>query len=346
MNPVFWVVVWLLGGLAQAVSAAGQPAATAIASATAVAATNAATVAYPDRLSADRPRLIPAMSGRPDPRLRLVPGTVFKDCVNCPEMAVVPAGWFIMGASPGEEERVEVDSRYRRRSQPQHRVTIEAPFAIGRAEVTRAEFARFVAATGHRAEGCWVRIDRLWQHRADRNWRSPGFEQSDQDPVVCVSWLDAKAYSAWLSAETRQTYRLLTEPEWESGARAGSATARWWGEEIGRNQANCRGCGSRWDGRRTAPAGSFDDNRFNLFDMLGNASEWVEDCWFDDHRGAPSDGRARTRRGCKLRVIRGGNWDSGPETVRAAHRLRDVQTMRLFTTGFRLARVLEPLPGG
>lgn len=285
----------------------------------------------------------PVMSGRPDGPVQLTPGTIFRDCRNCPDMVVVPAGAYMMGSAAGESERVQVPRRYRGRAEPRHEVEIPVPFAIGRNELRRVDFARFVEATGRSVRGCWILTPRGWAFRPDLGWLNPGFPQSDNDPVVCVSWEDAHAYTYWLSAQTRQSYRLPTEAEWEYVARAGTTTARPWGEEIGRNFANCRGCGSRWDNLRTAPVRSFPDNGFRVHELLGNVEEWVQDCWHEDYAGAPGDGTAWQEGSCTFRVFRGGAWLSAPEAVRSAHRNRELPSFRGNFLGFRLARDV-PLP--
>lgn len=288
-------------------------------------------------------RAIPVMGGSPEGPVVLTPGTIFRDCANCPDMVVVPAGSYMMGDAPGEAERVEVPRRYRGRSEPRHEVEIPAPYAIGRFELRRVDFARFVQDTGRIVQGCWAFSRRGWVFRDELSWVYPGFTQTAQDPVVCVSWDDAQAYTYWLSAQTRQRYRLPTEAEWEWAARAGSATARPWGEEIGRNFANCRGCGSRWDNHRTAPVRSFPENAFYLNDMLGNAAEWVEDCWHETYHQAPGDGSAWTTSPCSFRVFRGGAWLSPPAAVRSAHRDRELPGFRANYLGFRLVREVPPV---
>ena len=254
-------------------------------------------------------------------------------------MVVVPAGSFTMGSPPHGAGRSDNEG-------PQHRVTIPWRFAVGKYEVTRGEFARFVKATGHAAgDSCWIKVGGLipWRERSDRGWRNPGFERTDRDPVVCMSWRDAKAYVGWLSEKTSKRYRLLSESEWEYAARAGTTTRYHWGDSIGRNRANCDGCGSRWDDDRTAPVGSFGANRFGLHDMHGNVLEWVEDCWHKTYADAPSDGRAWTAGGnCGRRVLRGGSWLSGPGDLRAASRNWNAAGLRSFDYGFRVARTLSP----
>ena len=253
--------------------------------------------------------------------LVLRPGDMFKDCLECPEMVVVPGGRFRMGCGSGRD--------CRDREHPVHDVEVPA-FALGRYEVTFAEYDRFVQATGSRRPD-----DKRWG-RARR-------------PVMNVSWDEAMAYVSWLSARSGIRYRLPSESEWEYAARAGTTTRYSWGDELGRNRANCDGCGSRWDDDETAPVGSFDANGWGLHDMHGNVWEWVADC--RAHGGkydnAPQDGTARTS-GCHLndayrsRMYRGGSWQSSPRQVRSAEReSRDAIHRRDFI-GFRVARDCPP----
>ena len=195
---------------------------------------------------------------------------------------------------------------------------------MGVYEVTFEEYDRFVEAT---------RRDRP----NDRGWGRGG------RPVMNVSWEDATAYAAWLSEETGEAYRLPSESEWEYAVRAGSTTRYTWGDDIGRNRANCRGCRNQWDGDdRTAPAGSFAANAWGLHDMHGNVREWVQDCWHDDYDGAPGDGSAWTTAGeCGRRVLRGGSWINGPRNLRSAYRLRLDAENRRGSHGFRVAKTLD-----
>ena len=265
------------------------------------------------------------------------PGTTFRDCPQCPAMVVLPAGSFVMGSSLQEQGRLKWEG-------PRRRVNIRRPFAVGMYEVTRREFASFVAANGHATgNSCRTHEGGRWEQQSGRNWRNPGYGQSDRDPVVCVSWHDAKAYVGWLSRRTGKRYRLLSEAEWEYAARAGAQTAYSWGDDIGRNRANCDGCGSRWDNARTAPAGSFGANGFGLHDLHGNVWEWVEDCRHESYRGAPSDGRTWTTGGdCSQRVLRGGSWFIQPTHLRAANRNWVAARNRYSGSGFRVARTLAP----
>ena len=163
--------------------------------------------------------------------------------------------------------------------------------------------------------------DPEWKERLGRGWKNPGFghEQDETEPVVCVSWDDAQAYVRWLSEETGEAYRLLSEAEWEYVARAGTTTARYWGEsEAGQcryaNGADA-GTGFEWavschDGHaRTAPVGRYEANAFGLYDVLGNVLEWTADCWNESYAGAPSNGGAWESGECTRRVLRGGSWN-------------------------------------
>jgi formylglycine-generating enzyme required for sulfatase activity len=162
-------------------------------------------------------------------------------------------------------------------------------------------------------------------------------------PVINVSWVDAKAYVGWLSQVTGKDYRLLSEAEWEYAARAGSHTRYPWGDDLGKANANCDGCGSGWDLSQTAPAGSFKPNRFGLYEMHGNVWEWVEDTWHENYDGAPSDGTVWLwRADPSLRVIRGGAWRNEGYLIRSALRERRNMHVRFDTLGIRVARTLNP----
>jgi formylglycine-generating enzyme required for sulfatase activity len=244
----------------------------------------------------------------------LKPGsTPFKECVSCPEMVVVPAGSFIMGSSEVNEEK------------PPHSVTIRQPFAIGEFEVT---FDEWYACVAH--GGCDYRPD-------DSGW---GW---GRQPVAKVSWDDAKQYVGWIAKLTGKPYRLLTEAEWEYAERADATTTYSWGNDIGKNKANCNGCGSQWDNKRTAPVGSFEPNAFGLHDMHGNVWERVEDCWHASYAGAPSDGNEwATSCTDGRRVVRGGSAYNDPWDLRAGIRTGVSTDVRNGSLGFRLARTLNP----
>jgi formylglycine-generating enzyme required for sulfatase activity len=204
---------------------------------------------------------------------------------------------------------------------PQHRVVLR-PFAVARFEVTFELWEVCV-----RLQGCAAQP---W----DQGWGS------NARPVINVSWGEAQQFVAWLARRTGKPYRLLSEAEWEYAARAGSARAYPWGNEIGKGNANCAGCGSRWDGRQTAPVGSFAANAFGLFDVAGNVWEWVEDCYHDSYHGAPDDGSARSYGTCASRTIRGGSWNDHPQLLRSANRSGVSADFRDNGVGFRVARSL------
>ena len=279
-------------------------------------------------------------------------GTRFRDCDDCPELVVVPAGSFNMGSPKSEAGRLDNEG-------PVHRVRIEHPFAVGVYEVTRGEYSRFVSATGYSSgDSCWTFEGGEWEERRGRDWRSPGYQQTDAHPVVCVSWDDAKAYVRWLSERTEKAYRLLSESEWEYMARGGTKKARYWGKSASKQCRYANGAGreiekrySDWlwsvpdcnDGHvHTSPVRSYKKNKYGLHDVLGNVCEWVEDCWNDSYRGAPADGSAWESGNCSRRVLRGGAWLSGPRALRSAFRDGDGTGGRVGDAGFRVARTLTP----
>lgn len=217
-------------------------------------------------------------------------GKSFKDCQDCPEMVLVPPGRFMMGM-PGLQQAQ----------------SIERAFAVGKYEVTFAEWDACVAdggCAGYRPD--------------DHGWGR------GRQPAIDISWSDAKQYVRWLSQKTGHDYRLLTEVEWEYAARAGTTTAYPWGDAIGSGNANCNGCGSEWDGKQPAPVGSFRANAFGLYDMNGNACEWIEDCYLT----------------CDRHMMRGGSWFYDPRGVSSTFRYSDNTGARDFDDGFRVARTL------
>jgi formylglycine-generating enzyme required for sulfatase activity len=285
--------------------------------------------------------------------LSAIPAAAAKDCAHCPEMVVVPAGRFVMGAAPGEEERTLLPEGFRGRSQPQRSVSVKR-FAAGKFEVTRGEYRVFTEATGRAADGCFVWSGADFESDPAKSWRTPGFAQDDAHPVTCVSWEDASAYVAWLTRVTGRKYRLLTEAEWEYAARAGTTATRYWGDDAGTtceyangadraSAARVPGAGDWYvadcDDRfaYTAPVGSYRPNAFGLHDMLGNAEEWVEDCWKPDFVGAPADGAAVAAGDCSMRTVRGGSWIDSPIGVPAAYRVGSHVTIRVSRRGFRVA---------
>jgi formylglycine-generating enzyme required for sulfatase activity len=244
--------------------------------------------------------------------------TEFRDCADCPTMVVIPAGEFTMGA-PAIELGGEA----------QHRVRIEAPFAVSKFEITFAEWDACVAAGGCRG-----------YQPSDEGWGR------GSNPAMNISWEDAKAFAAWLSAKTGRTYRLLSEAEWEYAARAGTVAAYPYADGLSPAKANydasTDGTGpSDVNRQRTVPVGSFLPNAFGLYDMQGNVSEWVEDCWNDEYTtAAPTDGSAWVKGDCKGHVVRGGSWEDSATELRSAARTGGAKDDRFYTDGVRIARSL------
>jgi len=264
----------------------------------------------------------------------------FRECRDCPEMIGIPAGKFVMGSPKNEPGRFDSEG-------PQHVVSIKA-FALSKYDITSAEFLTFLKSTGYRPAPC----NRILGF----GWDSPnGLQLQPPDwPAVCLGWRDAKAYIAWLNAKAHKErptlapgagpYRLPSEAEWEYAARAGTTAARWWGEAIGINRANCNGCGSPWDDRLLAAVDSFAPNSFGLYGMLGNAWQWTADCWHPNYLHAPNDGNAWTEKDCTKHVIRGGSWNNLPVLIRSASRTFSTSDGGDYDysslTGFRVARDL------
>lgn len=238
-------------------------------------------------------------------------GEVFKDCPDCPEMVVVPAGRFSMGSDANSDE------------EPVHAVTLRRPYALGRLEVTFADWDACVA------DGTCKHVP------ADSGWGR------GTQPVIDVSWEDVgNTFLPWLSRKAGRSYRLPSEAEWEYAVRAGGTAAYAWGDSIGGGLANCDGCGSQWDNKRPAPVGSFPPNAFGINDMHGNVWEWTQDCYVKGYAGAPVDGSPRTSGGCENRAVRGGGWNDKPRYLRASSRYGDPATYRGTYIGFRVARTL------
>lgn len=190
-------------------------------------------------------------------------------------------------------------------------------FALGRYEVTFAEYVQFVNTTGRRLPH-------------DAGWGR------DNRPVMNVSWHDAIAYTEWLSKQTGKHYRLPTESEWKFAAWAGIETAYWWGDDIGYARANCDGCGGEWGGNMTAPVGSFEPNHFGLYDTAGNVWEWVQDC--SSQAEAFTADKEWPIEQCRERVFLGGAWNSKPLGLISSKRNGDGPELRYRYLGFRVAR--------
>jgi formylglycine-generating enzyme required for sulfatase activity len=294
------------------------------------------------------------------PAVAQQPATV-KDCPNCPELLKVAPGSFLMGSSAEEDEREEVAPEARGASSPQHQVTIGYSFWMGRSPVTRDQYAAFIVASKRDVgPSCWgVGLDHRWQEFKGGSWANPGFDQAGDHPAICASHDDAQAYVEWLSATTGKRYRLPSEAEWEYVARAGTRTARFWGD--GRDEA-CRYANvadetflegmkipntpgrffSCRDGYLfSSPVGTFAANPWGFHDMLGNVWERLADCWHPNYQGAPTDGSAWGEAGggdCKQRIGRGGSRNSHPRTIRAANRDKDDAGNRHTSSGLRVVR--------
>jgi formylglycine-generating enzyme required for sulfatase activity len=291
------------------------------------------------------------------------PGQVFTDRYvdlpgKSPAMVVVPTGSFLMGAAADSQDRADAQL-------PQHRVTLDKGFAIGRTEVTVGEFREFVRASGYtpdstRLGGASVYDERSGAMRDDSSasWQDDyaGRKAEDNLPVVNVSWNDAVAYARWLSERTGNHYRLPSEAEFEYALRGDTSSRYWWGDGTPEREVeNLTGSadrsrsGRRWSnafrGYRDgywgpAPVMRFAANPFGLYDMDGNVSEWVADCWHDNYIRAPDDGSAWINPGCRVHVLRGGSWGSSPDQVTSAYRQGADGEVRSGRVGFRVVREL------
>jgi len=234
-------------------------------------------------------------------------GQEFRDCETCPLMVVIPAGAFQMGSNDRD-----------RNERPVHEVVFSNNFAIGKYEVSLKEWRACVEAGGCR-----------------RIIEAEIFDD-ESHPVVNVTWDDAKQYARWLSRKTNRQYSLPSEAQWEYAALAGSSSVFWWGNSRGVALANCKDCGSQWDGQKAAPVGSFKSNPFGLHELHGNVWEWVEDCWHRNYKGAPEDGSAWVTGSCSRSVLRGGSWRDTSEAAQATTRGRFGHGSRM-DFGFRMA---------
>jgi formylglycine-generating enzyme required for sulfatase activity len=280
------------------------------------------------------------------------PGKSFRDFSAAPAMVVVPAGRVLLGSTEAETTREGRTPAYALWERPQREIVFDHPFAVGKYHVTRREFAAFAKATKRPMMGCVIAKDGTWSDGpvAANSYADVGQPQRDDEPALCVNWADANAYADWLSAKSGAHYRLLTEAEWEYAARGGTTTARWWGDESASICTRVNGGDSAYaaampadktanlscsDGFAfTSPVGHFAPNPFGLYDMLGNAWQWVADCF------TPTPG-ARTSEGeCQARSIRGGSWHNGVATLRPATRFSLPPAMRSSSLGFRIMREL------
>jgi formylglycine-generating enzyme required for sulfatase activity len=250
--------------------------------------------------------------------------TTFRDCPDCPDMVVVPAGQFRMGSPASEPDHEDDES-------PQHDVTIGKSFAVGKFEVTRSQYDAFLKATAYdQGNTCSIWTGTRYTPTLGNNVRNPGFAQTENHPATCVSWRDAKAYAKWLSKRTGFTYRLLTEAEWEYAARAGATTAFATGAILDAAQVN-------FNAHSTQPVGQYAANAFGLHDMQGNVWEWTEDCYVPNYAKASGDGSSFQQLGCE-RTYRGGAWANMAKDLRFATRGTNDADKRVNIFGLRVAR--------
>jgi formylglycine-generating enzyme required for sulfatase activity len=294
---------------------------------------------HPATQKTQAPPVAPAVATAP---LAPASGQVFRDCPTCPLMKVLAAGDFQQGTPAGADALAF--------EMPQHKVTITHAFAAGVYDVTVGEYSEFVAATGVGANSC-ATYDGAWRVSPSVTWRNAIESQTPSHPVSCVSWQDAKDYAAWLSHTTHQTYRLPSASEWEYAARAGSEAQVPWTTPAGAcSYANVadQTAARHYQGWKvlpcadefvqSAPVGSFKENAFGLYDMLGNVFQWTEDCWTDNYQGAPIDGSAQSAGDCTQHELRGGSWFTQPDFVRTSYRNRFEGNYRSTSIGFRLIR--------
>ncbi|MBN3767803.1 formylglycine-generating enzyme family protein, partial [Burkholderia sp. Ac-20365] len=254
----------------------------------------------------------PAPAPAPAPAAaKAATGGESKDCAACPAMISLPAGSFTMGSNSDDPSE-----------KPPHHVTISAPFAIGKYEVTVEQ----------------------WNACADVNGcpkLTPENNSAKNAPARDLSWDDTQAYVKWLSKVTGKTYRLPTEAEWEYANRAGTTTKYWWGDAMRKGMANCKDCGDPYHKEAPEPVGTFAANPNGLYDMNGSVWEWVGDCWHNSYQGAPNDGRAWDAPGCNTRVIRGGSWREGNDYMLSSTRFKYSQSVRQSQDGFRVVKELK-----
>jgi len=271
--------------------------------------------------------------------------TTFRDCDACPEMIELPAGEFKMGSPDNEQARQRVEG-------PQRHVVIARRFALGKFEVTVHQFETFAVETGFAVgKGCYaLDVKTSKGIPTEGSFRQPGYEIAKLHPVVCVSWHEAQAYAAWLGRRTGKPYRLPSEAEWEYAARAGTATSYSFGNDDRElcqyarfadldTSFNWRG-GCRSDVAVHGPleVGKLKANPWGLFDVHGNAWEWVADCWTADAHEKPTDGSAFARPGgCEVGVVRGGSWAAAYHRVRSATLMPMPAAKRFHHIGFRVA---------
>ena len=284
----------------------------------------------------------------------LQPFEHFQDCDVCSEMIALPSGKYMMGATEAEFSGTDQNRSMYFDETPRHETVVKS-FALAKFDVTKKLFKIFADETGFRGKGCQIFNGKEWVNDANADWENPGFVQTEQDPVVCVSWSDAQKFIAWINSKTAsrtsQKYRLPTEAEWEYAARAGTVTPMYWGSDhtkqcefentrdLSKERVNPVGPYANCDGGYvgTSPVGSFRSNPWGLFDILGNVHQWVSDCNVIGYAAPPPTNPEAMAVSCSFRRARGGSWASIPIGVRAASRAGYKINTRESVIGFRLA---------
>jgi formylglycine-generating enzyme len=295
-----------------------------------------------------------AQEQKPDP-------TIFRDCADCPEMKIVPAGSFVMGAPESLVNDVKWSTDIERQrltwETPQVKVTIAQPFAMGVFEITRDQFEAFMKASKRDIKpGCVLWMGD-WIRSSDQTWTKNDLGQTGDHPVVCIDWVDAQAYADWLTLKTGRTYYLPSNAQWEYAYRAGTTTAYFWGEDaegicaygnvadatLSKKHAGRPSFSCNDKFLYTAPVGMKKPNPWGLYDMTGNAWEWIADCWTTDNKAQASDGAAIQTGDCTHAPLRGGAYGTGPKFTRSSSRGGpDERTnARQGWIGFRLAAMAE-----
>ena len=313
---------------------------------------NSSPAATPSPAPPPAPAAQPAPQSEPQ-KPAAAAGQTFRDCPNCPEMVVVPAGSFQMGAAPGENQRYQVPATESGRDEPQRQVTFAKPFALGKVDVTYGQFAAFAHTVGFEPRpGCLTVVGNNWVPSPRASWEDPGYPQVENDPVVCMNMLEVTAYLRWLGNMTGKAYRLPSEAEWEYAQRAGTTTAFYWGndpkgacayENVG-DESHAQKYGITApvpcnDGfPDIAPVGSFKPNPWGLYDMAGNIFVLTADCWNENYDGAPTDGSAWKTGECGRHVVRKAAYGNPHAWMfRSANRDADGDLVKRNRFGFRVA---------
>ena len=281
----------------------------------------------------------------------------FRDCPTCPELVVIKPGSFVMGSEAAETTAAGMREDRATAEQPTLPVTIDYRFAIGRYEVTIADFKAFVSETKFEAgKGCFAASGSSWKLEADADFAAPGFVVTDRHPAICLSVIEFQAYLDWMSSKTGHKYRFPSEAEWEYVARLGTGGVRIFTADSPDACQLFNGADKQFtetfdqeyfsfkcdDGYPvTAPIGTYQPNLLGMYDVFGNSAEVMGDCYVPSHEGAPTDGSALLTPDCGIRVAKGGSFAGEPPFFRAATRVSVTDPVR--GTGFGL-RVVREMP--